>query len=236
MKKLCAVLFALLAACGGALEIVDTPPIADMYADAYKKIDEKNYEEAANAFVEIEASYPAGAWAADALVMAAYAQYETGKFADAIGTIDRFMRFHPGNKNAAYMLYLRGMCFYRQVSDVRREPGMSQYALAAFMTLTQRFPDSEYAKNAANKIVILKNYIAGKMMYSARREMSRENWPSAITDLQKIITQMPETQMAAEAMFRLNESYRALGLDDQAAGWAAMLRKNFPDSDWSKKL
>ena len=146
------------------------------------------------------------------------------------------MRFHPGHRDVPYMLYLRGMCYYRQVSDVRREPGMSAYALQQFQQLVDRFPKSEYAKNAENKILILKNYIAGKVMYSARADMARENWPSAISRLQSVLTDAQDTVMTPEALYRLTECYTAIGLPEQAYGYAEMLRLNFPDNEWSKKL
>jgi outer membrane protein assembly factor BamD len=240
MKKTNRLLFAacllMFAGCSGTPQETATPGLHEMYQNAYAKVDDNNYDEAAGIFLEIETAYPTSPWAADALAMAAYSQYQAGKFADALTTIDRFMRFHPGHGDAAYMLYLKGMCFYRQVSDVRREPGMSNYALSAFNQLKQRFPKSEYAKNAENKIMILKNYIAGKIMYSARRDLARQNYPVAITNLQKLILTMQETQMTPEAMFRLTEAYTAIGLPEQADGYAEMLRKNFPDSDWTRKL
>ena len=175
-------------------------------------------------------------WAADALIMAAYSHYMDGDFAGAILAADRFMRFHPGNKDVPYVLYLRGMCYYRQVSDVRREPGMSAYALQQFQQLVDRFPNTEYAKNAENKIIILKNYIAGKVMYSARGEMRRKNWTTAISQLQRVVTDAQETVMTPEALYRLTECYTAIGLPSQAAGYAEMLRLNFPDNEWTQKL
>jgi outer membrane protein assembly factor BamD len=222
--------------CAGTEENAAELSMPEMYEKAYAKAEKNNYDEAAAAFLEIETSYPTSPWAADALAMAAYSQYQAGKFADALTTADRFMRFHPGHSDAAYMLYMKGMCFYRQVSDVRREPGMSGYALSAFNQLKQRFPKSEYAKNAENKIMILKNYIAGKIMYSARRDLARQNYPVAITNLQRVIIGMQDTRMTPEALFRLTEAYAAIGLPEQAAGYAEMLRLNFPDDAWTKKL
>jgi outer membrane protein assembly factor BamD len=224
-----------LSGCGGA-KVESQPSLSEMYKDAYDKIDDNNYAEAANKFLEIESTYSTSEWAPKALIYAAYSQYKADDFASALTTIDRFMRFHPGHENVDYVLYLKGMCFYRQVSDVRREPGMSSYALSAFEQLTQRFPDSKYSKNAKNKIVILKNYIAGKIMYSVRRDLVKKNYPVAITNLQKIITTMQETKMTPEALYRLTEAYTALGLKDQAKGYAEILNKNFPNSEWSKKL
>lgn len=227
----------LVAGCGGGeTKIAPEQPLDEIYTQAYNEFNKKNYDAAAADFLRAETQYPSSPWAADALVMAAYSYYMDDDFAGAILAADRFMRFHPGHRDVPYVLYLRGMCYYRQVSDVRREPGMSVYALAQFEQLVERFPKSEYAENAKNKIIILKNYIAGKIMYSARRDMARENWTSAISRLQSVVTDAQETVMTPEAMYRLTECYTAIGLPEQAAGFSKMLRTNFPDNEWTQKL
>ena len=73
-------------------------------------------------------------------------------------------------------------------------------------------------------------------MYSARNDMKKENWPSAINRLQSVVTDAQETVMTAEAMYRLTECYTAIGLPEQANGFAQMLKLNFPDNEWTKKL
>lgn len=239
MKKLF-LLFAItavLTGCAGTdKEIASDETLSQIYQNAYAELNDEKYETAAQEFLKAESQYPSSPWAADALIMAAYSQYMDKDFAGAILAADRFMRFHPGHKDVPYILYLRGMCYYRQVSDVRREPGMSAFALQQFQQLVERFPKSPYAKNAENKIIILKNYIAGKVMYSARTDMARQNWPSAISRLQSVVRDAQETVMTPEALYRLTESYTAIGLPEQAYGYAEMLRKNFPDNQWTKKL
>jgi outer membrane protein assembly factor BamD len=221
---------------GDADKIITNKSITELYDDAYGEFEKENYDDAAEKFQMVETQYPASEWSADALIMAAYSQYLDDDFPGAILTADRFMRFHPGHRDVPYVLYLRGMCYYRQVSDVRREPGMSVYALQQFQQIVDRFPRSPYAENAKNKINILKNYIAGKVMYSARNDMRKENWASAITKFQSVITDAPETVMPEEAMYRLTEAYTAIGLSEQADGFAEMLKLNFPDGKWAKKL
>ena len=239
MKKPFVVLLSLavLSGCAGTSdEIVADKTLPEIYADAYAEFNDEDYEAAAMSFLSAETQYPSSPWAPDALVMAAYSHYMDGDFAGAILAADRFMRFHPGHRDAAYVMYLRGMSYYAQVSDVRREPGMSAYALQQFQTLVSRFPRSPYAKNAENKINILKNYIAGKVMFSARNDMRRENWPSAIARLQSVVTDAQETVMTPEALYRLTECYTAIGLPSQASGYSEMLKLNFPDNEWTKKL
>ncbi|MDR0741410.1 MAG: outer membrane protein assembly factor BamD [Rickettsiales bacterium] len=238
MKKLFLILAVTgaLAGCAGQDSVSTEQTLPEIYQAAYAYLEKEKYEQAGAEFIKAEGQYPSSPWAADALIMAAYSQYMDDDFAGAILTADRFMRFHPGHAEVPYVLYLRGMCYYRQVSDVRREPGMSVYALQQFQQLIERFPKTEYARNAKNKVNILKNYIAGKVMYSARSDMAKENWPSAINRLQSVVTGAADTVMTEEAIFRLTEAYTAIGLTEQADGYAAMLRLNFPNGEWTKKL
>lgn len=238
MKKLLIMLVfvTVFSGCATNKEIVADVPLSEIYENAYAEFESENYEAAATEFLKAETQYPSSVWAPDALVMAAYSYYMDGDFAGTLLVADRFMRFHPGYKDAPYVMYLRGMAYYRQVSDARREPGMAAYALQQFESLTKRFPSSEYAKNAENKIIILKNYIAGKVMYSARNDMRKENWTSAINRLQSVIQDAQETAMTPEALYRLTECYTAIGLPEQVYGYSEMLKLNFPDNEWTKKL
>lgn len=238
MKKISLLLISItfLSACASDSDIIEHETLNKIYDDAYNSFEREHYDDAAEHFLNAENQYPSSPWAADALIMAAYSHYKNNDFAGALLVTDRFMRFHPGHTDVPYVMYLRGMCYYRQVSDVRREPGMSAHALQQFQQLVTRFPNSAYAKNAENKILILKNYIAGKIMFSARQDMKKENWTSAISKLQAIVTQAQETVMPAEALYRLTQSYTAIGLIEQADGYAEMLKTNFPDNDWTKKL
>lgn len=226
----------LVAGCAGTDDAIQERSVKEIYESAYAEFNDEDYEKAAEEFLLIDTQHPTSGYDSDALIMAAYSKYMDEDYAGAILIADRFMRFHPGNAEVPYVLYLRGMCYYNQVSDVRREPGMSVYALQQFENLVQRFPNSKYAENAKNKIIILKNYIAGKVMYAARDDMRNQNWTSAITRLQSVVSTAQETVMTPEALYRLTECYRAIGLEEQVKGFADMLKKNFPDNEWTKKL
>ena len=62
--------------------------------------------------------------------MSAFAYYDNNKFDDAINGLDRFIQLHPGNRDAAYAYYMRALCYYEQVSDIKRDQGMTEKALA----------------------------------------------------------------------------------------------------------
>ena len=176
-------LVATLAACAGSdTEIAAIQPLDEIYKTAYAEFNDEDYESAAAEFTKAETQYPASPWAADALVMAAYSYYMDGDFAGALLAADRFMRFHPGHPDVPYVLYLRGMCYYRQVSDVRREPGMSAYALQQFQQLVDRFPNSKYAQNAEmNRQMIRESDILPYIPYIWNIDCTTERTPIPIT-------------------------------------------------------
>ena len=60
MKKIVLLfgLCGLLVACGGGEEITPERPLEEIYQDAYKEFNKKNYEEAAELFQTAESQYP----------------------------------------------------------------------------------------------------------------------------------------------------------------------------------
>ena len=225
----------LLVSCSSKNKVEEDLSIEEMYTKAYSSFDKKNFETASKEFIDIENRYPSNKFATNALIMSAYSKYLDNDFAGTILLCDKFIRFHPGNENMPYILYLKGMSFYKQVSDVRRESGMSFKALETFQNLSEQFPKTEYAKNVKNKMVILKNYIAGKEMYLIRMDMKNKNWTSAINRLQNLIQNSQESVMIPEALFRLTECWTALGLPNQAEVYKKILDLNYPENTWTKK-
>ena len=234
MKRLL-ILLALFAAagCGGAK--IDESTDVEIYTEAHEKMTRKRWAAAGTRFEDLDKYHPASPLVADSLVLAAYSYYMDGNFASALANIDRFLRFFPGHRHADYMIYLRGMSFMAQASDVQRDASMTRDALAAFNLLIERFPDSEYAENAKNKVMILRGYLAGKLMFLARQDQREQNWTSSITRLNVLVLTFQDTAMVPEALYRLAAAYAALGMESQVRVQQELLRVNFPDSDWIEK-
>ena len=57
----------------------------------------------------MEARFPFGEYAQQALLESAYAHYKNDEPESAIATLDRFMRVYPLNPNMDYALYLHGL-------------------------------------------------------------------------------------------------------------------------------
>jgi outer membrane protein assembly factor BamD len=209
-------------------------PVEKMYNAAAAKLDEGSYTEAAKGFDAVEQNYPYSQWATRAQLMAGFAHYKNLKYDDALLALERFIDLHPGDDNIAYAYYLRALCYYEQISDVRRDQKMTEEALNSLKQVKDRFPDTQYAKDAALKIDLTLDHLAGKEMEIGRYYLERHQYEAAINRFEKVIEQYQTTTHVPEALHRLTEAYLSIGLVNEAKKSAAILGQNYPDSSWYK--
>lgn len=221
----------LLISCAGKEEYQEEP-VDVLYNKGVNRMEEGDYKGAAKAFEEVERQHPYSKWATKAQLMSAYAFYQANEYDDALGALDRFISLHPANQDIAYAYYLRALCYYERISDVGRDQAMTLDARQAFEELIRRFPDSEYARDARIKLDLTIDHLAGKEM-EIGRFYQRGGWHlAAINRFSTVVDEYQTTTHVPEALLRLSECYRALGMDDQAQKAAAVLGYNFPDSEW----
>jgi len=209
-------------------------PLEKIYNDAWKKIHERAWAEAAKQFDEVERQYPYSIWARRAMLMSAFCYYQGNKYTDAINTADQYISLHPGSKEVAYAFYLKAMALYEQIVDVGRDQQDTEDALTALQDVVQRFPHSEYARDASLKIDLTLDHLAGKEMAVGRYYLVRGDYIGAINRFRTVVERYQKTPQISEALERLTESYYALGIYGEAKTAAAVLGANYPGSEWYK--
>lgn len=207
-------------------------PVDQIYADAWKKIHDRSWSDAAKQFDEVGRQHPYSVWARRAMLMSAFCYYEANKYTDAISTADQYIALHPGSKEVAYAFYLKAMSLYEQITDVGRDQTTTEQALTALQDIVQRFPDTEYARDASLKIDLTMDHLAGKEMAVGRYYLQRGDYIGAINRFKTVVERYQRTPQISEALERLTEAYYALGVYDEAKTAAAVLGANYPGSMW----
>ena len=213
------------------IEYVDRP-VDQIYADAWKRIKNDDWVNAAKQFDEVERQHPYSIWARRAMLMSAYCSYRANHYTDAISTADSYIQLHPGSKEIAYAFYLKAVSLYEQIVDVGRDQSNTEDALTALQDVVQRFPDTEYARDATLKIDLTLDHLAGKEMAVGRYYLNQNDYIGAINRFKVVVEQYQKTSQIAEALERLTEAYYALGLYNEAKSCAAVLGANYPGSPW----
>lgn len=207
-------------------------PAEDLYNEATAALNEKEYKQAEKLFAEVERQHPYSDLATQAQLKAAFAAYEDLRYDEAIISLDRFIELHPGNPEVDYAYYLKAMSYYEQITDVARDQEMTRQALEALDTLTQRFPESKYARDATLKKDLTLDHLAGKEMEIGRYYLKRGEINAAINRFYAVIRDYQTTTHTPEALHRLVECFTTLGLKDEATRVAAVLGHNFPGTKW----
>ena len=232
-------LFFSLSACGGSstdqVELAPDKPAEQLYAEAQQLSQEGRWVQAAAAYEEVERQHPYSELAKRAQVEAAYSYYEGDSYEEAVGAAERFIDLHPGDEATPYTYYLIGLCYYEQISDVGRDQDMTERALQAFDEMVRRYPDSDYAKDARLKLDLIHDHLAGKEMEIGRYYETRKQYVGAINRFRNVVENYQTTSHVPEALFRLTETYLALGVRKEAQAAAAVLGYNYPGSIWYER-
>lgn len=225
----------LLAGCGSkdpVDDMVSNDPPDVIYKRADQMLSAHKYGDAAKEFEKVDVNDPYSQEARGAIVMAAYAHYQDGKYDDAISGAERYLTLHPGTKESDMAQNIIGMSYYEQVLDPKRDQSNAKKALEAYQTLLQRYPDSRYAGDAQNRVRILRDLLAANEMTIGRYYLRHNDYLAAINRFKVVVKDYQTTEQVEEALSRLTEAYMALGVVNEAETAAAVLGHNFPDSKW----
>lgn len=213
-------------------ELMPDKPVEELYNDAADLMQEQSWHEAARGFEEVERQHPYSQWATRAQLMAAYAQYQAMDYEAAVASLDRFIQIHPGSAQAPYAWYLRALCWYERLADVRRDQSFAEEALKGLREIVSRFPDTPYARDAALKIALVNDHLAGAEMEVGRHYLRQNVYTAALGRFRLVVEKYQTTSHVPEALHRIVECSLALGLGDEAKAAAAVLGHNFPGSPW----
>ncbi|HJT44030.1 MAG TPA: outer membrane protein assembly factor BamD [Rhizomicrobium sp.] len=208
--------------------------VEQIYADGWRAIHSGAWELCAAQFNEVDRQHPYSVWARRAMLISAFCSYQANAYPNAIATADQYIALHPGSPEVAYAFYIKAISLYEQIVDIGRDQSNTEGALVALQDVVQRFPDTEYARDATLKIDLTNDHLAGKEMAVGRYYLKRGDYIGAINRFRTVVDQYQTTPQIAEALERLCESYYSLGLDSEAQTAAAVLGRNYPGSGWYK--
>ncbi|MEQ6886216.1 outer membrane protein assembly factor BamD [Salicola sp. Rm-C-2C1-2] len=238
-KALACVLITLLVA-GCASTGDDTLPEEKYYEQARSSMNAGNFESAQQNLEALETYYPFGRYAEQAQLDLIYARYQNLDLQGARSAADRFLRLNPQSENADYALYMRGIASYYMdlglaaryfpIEVDARDPGQQRQAFDDFSQLVNRYPDSRYAADARQRMIAIRNRMAGQELAAAEYYIKREAYIAALNRAQTVVEDYSRTPAVEEGLVIMAEMYARLGLDQEREDTARVLAQNYPDS------
>jgi len=211
-----------------------------LYKNAHEAMLDGNYTRAIKLFETLEARYPYGRFAQQAMLEGAFANWRQSEQATATAALDRFIRTYPNHPNVDYAYYLKGLVFFREDQGLfgyvyeldlsERDPKSMRESFAAFKELAQKFPDSRYSEDAQLRMRYLTNALGMYEVNVARYYYSRGAYIAAANRAQTALVSYPQTPSNEHALDVMERSYRKMGLVQLADDAHRILEKTYPQS------
>ena len=211
-----------------------------LYQTAHEAMLQGNYTRATKLFDQLEARYPYGRYAQQAILESAYANWRANETEAATAAADRFIRTYPNHPNVDYAYYLKGLVHFREDQGLigyvyeldlaERDPKEMRASFAAFKELTSRFPESQYYQDSMARMRYLTNAMATYEVKVANYYFGRGAYVAAANRAQGALLNYPQTPANEKALDILRNSYQKLNMPQLAEDSQQILAKTFPES------
>lgn len=216
-----------------------------LYAEAKDEMSTSQWDKAVPLLEKLEARAAGTPLAQQAQVDKAYAQYKSGEPAQALATLERFMKLHPASPALDYALYLKGIVNFNDdlgmFSNVtrqdlsERDQKAAKESFEAFKELTTRFPDSRYSPDARKRMAYIVNSLAQYEVHVARYYYRRGAYLAAVNRAQLAVSDYRDVPAIEEALFIIYKSYDAMGMTKLRDDAKRVLEINYPQSEFLLK-
>lgn len=216
-----------------------------LYAEAREESNNGNYERAGKLYERLEGRASGTLLAQQAELERAYISWKTGEKAQAVTTLERFVKLHPTSPALDYALYLQGLVNFNDNLGLfgsvagqdlsERDQQASRDSFQAFKHLVDQFPNSIYADDARLRLDYIVNALAAYEVHVARYYYRRGAYVAAANRAQQTIEEFQRSPSTEEALFILVQSYDKLGLVGLRDDAARVLKTSFPNGNLDRR-
>ena len=208
------------------------------YRDAIAQIDKGRNTQAIEDLTNLRTFYPTGQYAEQALLDMMYAQYASGSYETAASSAEQFIRLYPANPQVSYAYYVRGVANMQGSSEgiklfktnqAARDTAYFRLAFSNFQELINKYPNSPYAPDAAQRMLFIYNQFAETELTAANWYIKREAYVAAVNRAKWTFQYYPLSESVPEAIAILAYSHQQLGLTDLAKEYKTLLQINYPN-------
>ena len=232
---------ALLAGCGSTPKTPESQWGPErLYSEAKEEASQGNYERAGKLYERLEGRASGTVLAQQAQIERAYMLYKNGDKAQALSTLERFIKLHPTSAAIDYAYYLQGIINFNDNTGLfgnftrqdlsERDQQASRDSYQSFKQLVDLYPQSLYAEDARARMNYIVNSLAGYEVHVARYYYRRGAYVAAANRAQQVVTEFQQSPSAEEALYIMVASYDKLGLNDLRDDAQRVLKTSFPNS------
>lgn len=210
------------------------------YAEARGALEAGDYGKAVELYQKLEGRFPFGVYGQQALLDLAYAYYKNEEPDASVAASERFIKLYPQNAHVDYAYYIKGLANFNRgksglterylpIDSSQRDPASALVAFQDFSELTRLFPDSQYAQDATQRMIYLRNLLAEHEINVANYYMRRGAFVAAVNRARYVVEKYPRTPSIPDALTIMAKAYKIMGMEDLSYDAARVLELNYPN-------
>jgi len=213
--------------------------ITDAYETAQKAMQAGNYRRSIRIFEALQARFPFSDLSKQIQLQLMYAYYKGGSQEQAIDASETFTRENPTHDRIDYALYIKALAYFERDpgilekwfrKDLRnRPPQDAELAFSLFKRLVERYPASEYAADAEQRMVYLRNRLAAYQNTVADYYLRRGAYVAAVNRAKYALEEYNGADSGEESLDIMIAAYEKLGMTEIAADARRVRENTFPN-------
>jgi outer membrane protein assembly factor BamD len=217
----------------------------ELYVKAQEAMAEHDWRYCTQYFAILEKRDPFSPLAQQAQINRAYCDWQDKELASALQTVNRFITLYPNHPKIDYVYYLKGLINFNDnlgwlgslgKQDLsERDPETLRQSFDAFKVITDHYPDSPYATDAAQRMRYIANTLAEHEVHVASYYYRRGAYIAAVNRAQAALVEYRSTPATEKALYIMVRAYRALGETQLADDAERVLSSTFPRSRYLSK-
>ncbi|NNC23503.1 outer membrane protein assembly factor BamD [Salinisphaera sp. USBA-960] len=206
-----------------------------VYRAAHQFLVEEKPDKALRLYANIGARFPFSSVAVQAALETITAHQRAREYKAAVKAADQFIKQHPQHAHIDYAYYMRGVSNYKlnknhflgAPADRRNVDHLIQ-AFSDFKIVTTNYPQSDYAADARQHMVAIRNRVAKFNLRIANYYLARDAYVGASQRANKIIENYQGAQATPKALQIMQQSYQKLDMPQLAAEARSILQASYP--------
>jgi len=209
-----------------------------IFADGKLKIEGGQLDEAIKIFERLEAAYPASKYAMQSKLEIIFSLNDRDRFDEAIDSANEFIKLYPDHFSTPYAYYLRAISSEEKsrsilddyiTDNAERDISSVRQAFIYYMDLIKKFPDSQYAEEAKDRLVVIRNIVARSELVVAIFYTKNKAHIGAINRCKFILENYPNTPSVPAAIHLMAFNYDKLGATVLADDARRVLKLSYPN-------
>lgn len=216
-----------LTGCSSLSGLIEKPDsektVEEFYKTANIAFEEQRWDAAIKEFEKLKSYFPYGPYAEQSYLSLAYSYYKFDEYESAIFELDEFIRIFPKHQALDYAYYLRALAADEVTQSwldsfltdpATRDTESTLRAFEFYNQLLERFPESQYADKAGERLIVLRNQMARSEYHVAQYYFKRQAYLAAANRGKYILKHYPQSSVTEDTLLLLERSYAKLNMPE----------------------